>query len=367
MGFWHQLKQAIEPLRSEGLLNDQVTECLRGIEILETVGVPELDFEELVRDQPQSEDGREAVSRWLMELNRKIDLALRGGRVLVLKTMHLTHGLREFFLFDDTTTLEHVEEHLRKCYRDSIREYITKFTADLLPDGPIRLQFYAGSPRNGVEARPLDPETRVVTLTGVDTDGVYWWPQSKQPLRAERLTLGQQLRAARSTGLSIGYVAPSLLLDQDILIVNERRRILADEFVSLASLWSSEKEKKAEKRLLTDGIERAFRKLITNLLRHSNDERTSSMDEFLQCISFQIIGSIPNQKLAIRCGEEVTAVALPSSLAFQETGLMEMADAEIANVTGKGGRSTGGFPGHGRHKGNPYFRKGWRNDPHRPR
>ena len=123
-----------------------------------------------------------------MELNRKIDSALVGGRVSGTQTMHLTHGLREFFPFDDTTTLQDVEEHLRKCYQDSIHEYITKFTADLLPDGPIRLQFYAGSPRDGVEARPLNPETRVATLPGVDTDGVYWWPQSKQPLREPRLT-----------------------------------------------------------------------------------------------------------------------------------------------------------------------------------
>lgn len=366
MGFWHEFKQAIETLRSEGLTNEQVTECLRGIEILETLGVQELDFVELARDQPRLEDGRAAVSRWLVELNRKIESALVGGRVLVLKTMHLTHGLREFFPFDETTTLEHVEEHLRKCYRDSIHEYITKFTADLLPDGPIRLQFYAGSPQGGVEARPLDPETRVATLPGVDTDGVYWWPQSKQLLRERALTPRNNWDLAFPE-----IVRDELLLSRERISLLEHRASLLEHgsWIHFESFWPLAREKKAdEKRLLSDAIERAFQEVITRALQRPTNEMAPQAEEVLQSISFQIIGSIPNQKLAIRCGEEMAAVALPSTVGFYETRLMETANTEIANVTEKGGRATGGLEGHGSyHKGKSSSRQRWRNYPRRTR
>jgi hypothetical protein len=360
MDFWHELKQAIESLRSKGLRNNQrITECLRGIEILETLGGQDAAFAELAQHQPRAEDGSAGVNRWIWELNRKIEATLAGGRVLVLKTMHLTHGLREFFPFDDTTTLAHVEEHLRKCYLDSIHEYITKFTADLLPDGPIKLQFYAGSPREGEELRPLNPETRVATLPAVDTDGVYWWPQSRQPLREPRLT-----RNALLLGL------PHRLIDYEVR---------SDSILSVGSFWDhipsriepffpSVEEKKTDKnRSLSDEIERAFRQVLTRTMRPRIDEAAPRLEDVLQSITFQIIGSIPNQKLAIRCGEEVTAVALPSELTFYETGLMETAEAELDKVMAKGRRSTSGFAGQAGHKGKRPFHPSWRNYPRQPR
>jgi hypothetical protein len=96
--------------------------------------------------------------------------------------MHLRHGLRERISFDDDTRLRDVEQRLQEHYRDSIREYVTRSTTELLPDGPIPLDFYPGAPTVGAEPKPLDPDLRVADLPAAETEGVYWWPRSKVPV-----------------------------------------------------------------------------------------------------------------------------------------------------------------------------------------
>ncbi len=188
MDLWDEFEHTIKSIQGAGRSSDLAKACLRGIALLRELPDKAELFGAFREDHPPPANGTEAAQSWLHALNGAIRQALVNQLSLALKTMHMTHGLREFFPFDETTTLLDVERHLLRSYRHSINEYITRSTPDLLPDEPLRLDFYSGVPSGEGMARPLDPETRVSTLPEADTDGVYWWPRAKENAIRQRNT-----------------------------------------------------------------------------------------------------------------------------------------------------------------------------------
>jgi len=176
-----ELRQVIIRLGQAAGADGLAEACLRGIEVLSSLPGKEIAVNSLLGCAPAPGNEGGEGRRWLEEVQQAIKEAVVGGRRLVIKTMHLTHGVRETVPFDDTTTMADVERHLSQLYLSSIRDYITRFTSELIGDEPIRLDFFSGTLVNGQEPRPLDPETPVATLPGAQTDGVYWWPRAKQP------------------------------------------------------------------------------------------------------------------------------------------------------------------------------------------
>ncbi len=220
---------------------------LRGIDLLSELfqgkaqAVP--SFADLEHNPEAEESGADAA-RWLEEVERRIARILRPPS-LVIKTMHMVHGQREYFPFDEETTLNDVQTRLLERHRESIVDYLARYSEDRLEEG-LHLDFYDGCPALEKESRPLDSSLKVCTLANAETDGVYWWPHiTLKRVKPERTSFSSLLVDDSNWIGLIGGVPRPLLSDYYGVEARPTRRRFAAilESESLASrggisLWA---------------------------------------------------------------------------------------------------------------------------------
>jgi hypothetical protein len=118
---WKELRQAVASLGRPDLPADLAQRCLQGLDVLESLGRDLAGWRELCAARPAAASPA-AAAGWLERLDRAVADTIAPRRVLVIKTMHRPHGLREVLPFDDNTTLRDVERQLIKRYQASIHE-----------------------------------------------------------------------------------------------------------------------------------------------------------------------------------------------------------------------------------------------------
>lgn len=325
---WFKLEAALDA--AYGVDPHLVERCRRALELLSDSARQTIDPEALVLSAAQT-----SSARWLANVDSLFEAAFRPAKVLVLKTMHLVHGQREGFPFDENTTLREVQSHLVSRHHETLIQYLMRHD-DHAGTDDLQLEFYPGTLIAETPPPPLDPDTRVSTIPDSDIDGVYWWPKVRMP-KNDREVRG--VVSAGTAGLLSGEIH---LMEASSRLWTRRRVEIQEEDLSVGSIFllrdfgiarsePSRKRRAAPTRTdsLQDRVRKAMVAVLTGALHDSTEDERPSVEQLLERLSLQFIGESPQQSLAIRCGDIAAEVSL-----FDENAA-ELAGKISAHIQGE--------------------------------